>query len=111
MEFGLYKDGTLRRLTERRMVLNGGGWDVYLERLGDDTEELEALYEDVLIGVTGFFRNPDAWERLGAELPALTAKTRWYGTHRVHAHCLADGHVGTVRKGKVARSNRCVHVR
>ncbi len=39
-----------------RLVLAGG-----LERLGDNAEELEALYEDVLIGVIGFFRDPDAW--------------------------------------------------
>jgi len=36
--------------------------ETYLRHLKSDPTELEALYQDLLIGVTGFFRNPEAFE-------------------------------------------------
>ncbi len=72
VNFDDYKTGTLERRTRRRMGLKGiDDWDEYAERLADDGDELDALYYDVLIGVTDFFRDPEAWEQLAEELPAL----------------------------------------
>lgn len=73
IDFHLYKPATvLRRLQRRLRVLELPGFDVYVETLRRDTGELAALYHDLLVGVTKFFRNPEAFERLRIDvLPAL----------------------------------------
>ncbi|MFW6093249.1 MAG: CheR family methyltransferase [Pseudomonadota bacterium] len=74
VDFSYYKTGTLERRTRRRMDdLGIEDWDDYAARLADDPDELEALYYDVLIGVTEFFRDPPVWDELAGELPALLA--------------------------------------
>src|SRR5204863_3146460 len=49
----------------RRVMLHRlDGLAEYARMLEDDPVELEALYQDVLISVTSFFRNPEAFESL-----------------------------------------------
>ncbi len=64
-DFSSYKKGTLTRRIQRRMGLNHVQ-DVgdYVEMLRQDRDEVTALYKDLLIGVTNFFREPKAWEAL-----------------------------------------------
>ena len=46
----------------------------YLTYLSDHQAEVEALYQDVLIGVTSFFRDPSTFQTLAQEiLPSLLA--------------------------------------
>lgn len=72
VSFDDYKVGTLARRIRRRMNLNGiGEADEYAAHLADHPEELDALYYDVLIDVTEFFRDPPVWDRLAEELVAL----------------------------------------
>jgi hypothetical protein len=72
VDFRDYKEGTLRRRAERRMgVKNLHGWDEYAAYLQAHPDEVAALYQDVLIGVTSFFRDPEVWEQLAREVPAL----------------------------------------
>ena len=64
-DFSHYRKGTLTRRIERRMgikQLDDAG--DYLKLLRDDTSELRALFRDLLIGVTRFFRNEEAWDEL-----------------------------------------------
>ncbi|MGN3974087.1 CheR family methyltransferase [Tsuneonella sp. SYSU-LHT278] len=67
-DFSLYKRSTLTRRIARRMQLLGiEGAGEYLDRLHADPEECQALFRDLLINVTRFFRDPehfDALERL-----------------------------------------------
>ena len=64
-DFRLYKTGTIRRRLERRMaLLQIDLWTVYLERLEASPEEREALCRDLLINVTSFFRDRDAFAAL-----------------------------------------------
>src|SRR5688500_5933370 len=68
-EFGLdfthYKPSTVTRRIERRLALaQSQHVDEYLARLRSDREELDALYRDLLIGVTRFFRDPEAFALL-----------------------------------------------
>ena len=64
-DFRCYKDTTLVRRTRRRMCLHHiDDYDTYLQYLGDHRVEIEALTKDLLISVTDFFREPDAWESL-----------------------------------------------
>jgi two-component system CheB/CheR fusion protein len=80
-DFTLYKQGTLRRRIERRMamatIVEGSQ---YLDILRQDSAELELLANDVLINVTGFFRDPKAFELLSEQVvPDLI---RRHGTDR-----------------------------
>jgi two-component system, chemotaxis family, CheB/CheR fusion protein len=64
-DFSGYKENTLIRRIQRRMqVLHIDDVPSYVERLKADRGELEALFHELLIGVTQFFRDPDAFEAL-----------------------------------------------
>ncbi len=71
-----YKRGTLMRRTERRLGLKQlSDMRAYLDVLQDDPKELAALYGDLLIGVTQFFRDPEVWEEIKTEiLPGILAQ-------------------------------------
>jgi len=65
VNFTLYKRSTLRRRILRRLVLHKlDNLASYLAFLQDNPGEVEALYQDVLIKVTGFFRDKGAFEVL-----------------------------------------------
>lgn len=65
IDFSNYKPTTVLRRTERRLQLLGiHQLDLYAERLKQDRDELDALYRDLLIGVTSFFRDHDGFESL-----------------------------------------------
>ncbi len=69
VDFGAYKKGTLLRRSERRLALaQAHGWDEYLAYLNEHPEEVEALYQDLLIGVTRFFRDPEVWSFLASDV-------------------------------------------
>jgi len=58
-----YKQTTLRRRIERRMSMcHADDYDAYLEILMDSPNELNQLSEDILIGVTAFFRDAEAFK-------------------------------------------------
>ena len=64
-DFSKYKEATIARRVQRRMqVLQIAQVPAYLERLRDDPQEPESLFRELLIGVTQFFRDPDAFESL-----------------------------------------------
>jgi two-component system, chemotaxis family, CheB/CheR fusion protein len=64
-DFGLYKHGTLERRVERRMALAGVKTAVrYLELLLRDANERDQLSRDLLINVTGFFRDAAVFDFL-----------------------------------------------
>ena len=73
VDFTHYKRTTIRRRIERRMMLRRiESLDEYRESLDRDPGELAALYQDFLIRVTEFFRDPTAFEGLRHDvLPAL----------------------------------------
>lgn len=62
-DFSHYKQNTINRRIERRMAIkNVKGVDEYVGHLEQKPDEVEALFHDLLIGVTSFFRNPMAFE-------------------------------------------------
>lgn len=64
-DFGHYKPSTLMRRIQRRMGLhNIEGLGAYEELLRTSPAEIEALVKDLMISVTGFFRDPEAWQAL-----------------------------------------------
>jgi two-component system CheB/CheR fusion protein len=64
-DFAGYKDRTFLRRVQRRMqVLQLTDTDAYLNRLRQEPDEAQLLFRDLLIGVTGFFRDTEAFEAL-----------------------------------------------
>lgn len=66
-DFALYKQGTLRRRIARRMVMAGllpAATSSYLEVLKADAQEARSLADDLLINVTGFFRDKAVFDLL-----------------------------------------------
>ena len=74
-DFSLYKKTTVYRRVERRMGLHQIGKIAnYVSFLQENPQEVELLFKELLISVTSFFRDPEAWAQLKAEvLPALLA--------------------------------------
>ena len=74
IDFSDYRDDTVQRRVQRRMMLRGfDQLDAYTAFVVDDLDEQEALYQDLLIGVTAFFRDVDAFEALEQEVAAELA--------------------------------------
>lgn len=70
-DFRCYKQGTLKRRIQRRMGLNHiQTLKDYLSLLRRDRSEVSALFKDLLISVTSFFREPDAFSFLEEEVLA-----------------------------------------
>ncbi|KAF0225219.1 MAG: two-component system chemotaxis family CheB/CheR fusion [Rhodospirillaceae bacterium] len=71
-DFTSYKHGTLQRRIERRMALasiEARDMDRYIALLkSGDGDELELLAKDLLINVTGFFRDPKVFDTLARTL-------------------------------------------
>jgi two-component system CheB/CheR fusion protein len=64
-DFSFYKDATLERRIARRLAVNRcRDLSEYLKILHRDEPEIQALFQDLLIGVTSFFRDPDAFSFL-----------------------------------------------
>lgn len=64
VDFSAYRDTTIRRRILRRMMLRDGSLTAYVDRLRNDRGELDALYQDILINVTKFFREAEVFETL-----------------------------------------------
>ena len=68
-DFSLYKPSTIHRRIERRMTLNQiEGLDAYLRYLQQTPAEVENLFRDLLIGVTSFFRDAEAFAAFEAQV-------------------------------------------
>ena len=76
LDFTHYKPSTVTRRIERRLALaQSQDIEEYLGRLRSERTELDALYRDLLIGVTRFFRDPEAFALLEQRvLPELLAR-------------------------------------
>ena len=71
VDFSSYKQSTINRRIERRMsALKISSLHDYVEYLKNNYEEIISLYQDLLIGVTSFFRDPDAFESMNMLLKA-----------------------------------------
>ncbi|MBL9015281.1 MAG: PAS domain S-box protein, partial [Myxococcales bacterium] len=74
IDFSIYKTSTVGRRVQRRVdLMRFQSLAEYVDQL--DAEELNALYQDLLIGVTQFFRDPGAFEVLEREvIPQILEK-------------------------------------
>jgi two-component system CheB/CheR fusion protein len=64
-DFSQYKRSTILRRVKRRMQLTGHETlESYLTYLRHNAIEVGSMFNDILIGVTNFFRDPQAWQAL-----------------------------------------------
>ena len=84
-DFSQYKESTLFRCVKRRMAIHQIEQpDDYLRYLQKNPAEIEALFRDLLIGVTSFFRDPEAFAVLESQvIPRLFAMKPEGGSIRV----------------------------
>jgi two-component system CheB/CheR fusion protein len=77
-DFSQYKQSTLVRRIQRRMqVLQVDNVPEYIERLRNEPNQLDLLFRDLLIGVTQFFRDPEAFAAPESEvIPKLLENKR-----------------------------------
>jgi len=93
IDFSHYKPSTVSRRIERRLMLNQClDLDHYVQQLCHDPGELNSLYKDLLIGVTKFFRDHEAFDRLQVEaIRPLLLKLRPEDEFRVWCAGCATG--------------------
>ena len=93
IDFSHYKPTTVGRRIERRLVmLNIVDIDEYVARLREDDDELNALYKDLLIGVTQFFRDTEPFAMLERQIiPELLERVPPHEEIRVWSAACATG--------------------
>ena len=80
-DFTYYKQTTIQRRIVRRMGLNKiEGVAEYIRYFKENIAEQEFLYQDLLIPVTGFFRDPQTYEALSESVFPLLFKGREFGS-------------------------------
>ena len=77
-DFSHYKRATvMRRIARRMQVTQTDTLEQYLAYLRDHGDEAQALFNDLLISVTSFFRDPDAYKALaGTGHPGVVRRAR-----------------------------------
>ncbi|EMS79691.1 CheR family methyltransferase [Desulfotignum phosphitoxidans] len=92
-DFSQYKPSTILRRIERRMAVHQiETMTGYVKYLQQTPAETEALFRDLLIGVTNFFRDPDAFKALQEQvIPKIFADKPSGGVIRVWASGCSTG--------------------
>ena len=91
-DFSNYKQNTIRRRIERRMAVHQiDKISLYLDYVRENPSEVIALYKDLLIGVTNFFRDPAAFDILEKEIISEIVKTKKGDNIRVWVPGCATG--------------------
>ncbi|WP_268245922.1 chemotaxis protein CheB [Candidatus Sulfurimonas baltica] len=92
-DFSNYKASTINRRIERRMALHQIEMiEGYVKYLQQTPEEIDALFHELLIGVTNFFRDPDAFISLEKVIQKLFVNKLANDTIRVWtAGCSTGG--------------------
>ena len=84
-DFSFYKRNTILRRVERRMNIHQiSHIGRYVRFLQENPNELDLLFKELLIGVTNFFRDPEAFKKLQEDaLPSILKNKGKNGTFRV----------------------------
>ena len=92
VDFSHYKRTTiLRRIRRRMLVHEMDKLTDFHNYLKNHSDEVEALYQDLLINVTEFFRNPEAFEFLTSEVFPKIIKDRPADTIRIWSSGCSSG--------------------
>ncbi len=92
VDFGQYKQSTIRRRLGRRLVVNHiGSPREYLDYLDTHPGEIYEFYRDILISVTSFFREPQMFEALAKHLQENFATRNYEEPFRIWVPGCATG--------------------
>ncbi|HKV23016.1 MAG TPA: chemotaxis protein CheB [Candidatus Acidoferrum sp.] len=93
VDFTHYRQTTILRRIQRRMVVHKmEKIEDYVKYLQNNPTELKALYQDMLINVTSFFRNPKMFDALkGHVFPAIMKNRSLEGSLRIWTPACASG--------------------
>ena len=76
-DFSFYKRNTIFRRIERRMNIHQiSHIGKYVRFLQENSNELDLLFKELLIGVTNFFRDAEAFKKLGEEVLPTVLKSK-----------------------------------
>ena len=79
-DFSQYKKSTIRRRLERCMAIHGIiDTDTYADYLKEHPAEMQILLNELLINVTSFFRDPEAFNLIASEIFPLLFKNKTEG--------------------------------
>eukprot|EP00913_Durusdinium_trenchii_P008996 g8462.t1 len=91
-DFTSYKESTIRRRIERRLNVHQiEKPSDYVRYLQENPIELDILFKELLISVTNFFRDPEAWEALAEHLRTLIESRSETDTFRAWVPGCATG--------------------
>ena len=92
-DFTAYKRSSLmRRIQKRQQAVSMDSYDGYQAYLETHPEEFGLLFNTILINVTSFFRDPEAWDYLTSQIvPRMLASIRADGAIRVWSTGCASG--------------------
>ncbi|MDR4497518.1 MAG: PAS domain-containing protein [Candidatus Scalindua sp.] len=91
-DFSNYKQNTIRRRIERRMAIHQiDKISHYLDYIRESPSEVKTLYKDLLIGVTNFFRDHEAFDILAKEVISEIIKKKKSDTIRIWVPGCATG--------------------
>ena len=92
-DLGYYKPATIERRLDRRMALHKiDAVEDYARLVQSNAQELRALYKDMLIGVTNFFRDPETFEALRTVvLPQIAERKKGAASIRVWVPACSTG--------------------
>ncbi|NRA67625.1 MAG: hypothetical protein HRU19_24300 [Pseudobacteriovorax sp.] len=93
VDFGVYKRTTINRRIERRIqALMINSLKQYTARLNSDDDELRYLFDDLLISVTSFFRDPEIFDYIySTVIPRLFESNRQTQEIRIWVPGCASG--------------------
>lgn len=76
-DFTYYKKSSVYRRIERRMAIHQiDNVNTYVRYLRENPSELDLLFHELLIGVTGFFRDPPVWEYIKENLIPILVREK-----------------------------------
>ncbi|MBD3824442.1 MAG: hypothetical protein IE916_08045 [Epsilonproteobacteria bacterium] len=70
----MQKTTLIRRIERRLAALKIDTLSDYVDFLKSNIDEVDALYHDILIGVTEFFRDKDVYEKIESHIQGILAK-------------------------------------
>ena len=93
VDFSNYKLATLKRRIHRRMMVRRTDtFDAYVKYLRENNDEIKSLYNDILINVTEFFRDPESYRGLVEHVfPQLIKKRKSESPIRIWVAACATG--------------------
>ncbi len=117
LDFTQYKPGTLNRRIQHRLILSKSEHlEAYIQLLSHSPAEVKRLGQDLLIGSTRFFRDPEVWEYLEQEgLPKILTTLEAGQVLRMWIPACATGEeaytLAMVANDVMRKSNQCFPIK